>query len=90
MTKDINSPRLPAFKDKSRARKAEIPVWGIESLKEFMDETVTGLKGSATMVKKIEVPAAVHREGKLFRENAGQALDEVIGVLKENKVLEVE
>jgi len=89
VTKDINSPRLPAFKDKMSARKADIPVWGLDILKDYLDENGTGLKGSATMVKKIEVPAAVHREGKLWRDNLDTAVDEFIDIMIENKVMEV-
>jgi electron transfer flavoprotein beta subunit len=90
VTKDINSPRLPSFKDKMKSRKAEILVWGIEELKEHMDETETGRKGSATMVKKIEVPKAVHRKGLLWRENIDTALNEFVDILVDKKVIEVE
>lgn len=89
VTKDINSPRLPSFKNKMAARKAEIPVWGLDTLSEYMNESSVGLKGSATWVKKIEVPKAVKREGKLWRENIDSALDELIEVFAESKVLEV-
>lgn len=90
VTKDINSPRLPTFKDKMKSRKAEIPVWGLEELKDFINETDTGRQGSATMVKKIEVPKAVQREGLLWRENMDAALDEFVDVLVHKKVIEVE
>lgn len=89
VTKDINTPRLPSFKDKMKAKKAEIPVWGLDELRPHLDETKTGLKGSATMVKKIEIPQSLKREGKLYRDEAGLALDEIIGSLKTSKVLEV-
>lgn len=89
VTKDINNPRLPSFKDKMKSRKAEIPVWGLDDLSE-LDETMTGLKGSATMVKKIEVPKAVHREGKLWRDNLDGAMNEFVDILVDRKVVEVE
>lgn len=89
VTKDINNPRLPSFKNKMKARKAEIPVWGLDKMSEFIDETGAGLKGSATMVKKIEVPEAVHREGKMWREDINSALDEFTHILKDKKILEV-
>ena len=41
------------------------------------------------MVKKIEVPEAVHREGKLWREDINSALDEFTDILKDKKLLEV-
>ncbi|MBK5243148.1 electron transfer flavoprotein subunit beta/FixA family protein [Clostridium sp.] len=89
VTKDINYPRLPAFKDKMKARKAEITTWGLEELKDNLDESSTGIKGSGTVVKKIEVPAAVHREGKLWRDNLDDAMDEFLDIMIEEKVLEV-
>ncbi len=90
VTKDINSPRLPAFKDKMKSRKAVIPAWGMDELAEFLDETETGRKGSATMVKKIEVPKAVHRKGLLWRDNMDTALNEFMDILVDKKVIEVE
>ncbi len=90
VTKDINSPRLPTFKDKMKSRKAEIPVWGMEELKNFISETETGRQGSATMVKQIEVPKAVHRQGLLWRDNMDAALDEFVDILVDKKVIEVE
>ena len=89
VTKDINVPRLPSFKDKMKARKAEIEVWGEDELKDYLREDQIGLKGSATKVKRIEVPKAVLREGKLWRENQSEAVDAVIDLFKEKKVLEV-
>lgn len=89
VTKDINSPRLPSFKNKTKARKAEIPVWGLDKLSEFLDETMAGLKGSPTMVKKIEVPPVEKREGKLWRDNMGEAIEELVQVFEDKKVLEV-
>jgi electron transfer flavoprotein beta subunit len=89
VTKDINNPRLPSFKNKMKARKAEIPVWGIDNMSDYIDENGAGLKGSATWVKKIEVPKAVHREGKLWRDDINSALDEFTDILKDKKILEV-
>jgi electron transfer flavoprotein beta subunit len=89
VTKDINNPRLPSFKNKMKARKAEIPVWGLEKMSNYIDETGAGLKGSATWVKKIEVPKEVHREGKLWREDINAALDEFTDIMIDKKILEV-
>jgi electron transfer flavoprotein beta subunit len=88
VTKDINDPRLPSFKDKMKSRKAEIPVWGYETLEEYLNGEKIGIKGSPTVVKKIEVPKATTRKGKLWRENIDQAVDEMIEIFKEIKVLE--
>jgi electron transfer flavoprotein beta subunit len=90
VTKDINEPRLPSFKSKMAARKTEITVWGMEDLKDYLLEEETGFKGSWTKVKKIEVPATLKRDGKLWRNDAVvDALNEIANVLKEKNVLEV-
>ena len=89
VTKDINVPRLPSFKSKMKAKKAEIKVWSIEELKDYLSLEETGFKGSPTKVKKIEIPPSVKREGKVWRNEATDALDEIVNVLKEKKVLEV-
>lgn len=89
VTKDINVPTIPSFKNKMKARKAEIVKWGLEDLKEFMEVTEAGLKGSATKVKKIEVPKAHKREGKLYRDNPEKAFSEIYAELIQNRILEV-
>lgn len=86
VTKDINVPRMPTFKNKMKARKAEIKVLGVDDIKIAKEEV--GLKGSATKVKKIEVPPAVKREGKIWRENYSKAEDEIISIIKQKKILE--
>lgn len=89
VTKDINQPRLPSMKRKLSARKALIPVWGYEELQDYIREDEIGLQGSATKVKRIEVPPAVTRKGQVWRENADEAIDGLVEVLKKAKVLEV-
>lgn len=89
VTKDINVPRLPSFKDKMKARKAEIISWGEEELKDYLKEEQMGLRGSATKVKNIIVPKKLTREGKLWRENHLEAVDFLYDLFKEKKVLEV-
>jgi electron transfer flavoprotein beta subunit len=88
VTKDINSPRLPSFRGKMSARKAEIPVWGLEALQEYLDETMTGIKGSPTMVKRVEVPPAIKREGRVWRDNIDAGVDEFVEILVGAKVVE--
>ena len=87
VTKDVNVPRLPSFKNKMKARKAEITKWSYEDLKEIIDESKVGIKGSATKVKKIEIPSQLKREGKVFKNNNQEAVLEMLKVFKENKVL---
>ncbi|AYD39943.1 electron transfer flavoprotein subunit beta/FixA family protein [Clostridium fermenticellae] len=90
VTKDINEPRLPSFKNKMKARKAEIKVLTFDDLKEFLDEEKVGFKGSPTKVKKIEVPSVQQRQGRIFREaDTQKAEDELINIFRKNKILEV-
>lgn len=56
VTKDINTPRLPSFKSKLKARKAVIKKIGLEDLEGILSLEEVGFKGSPTKVKKIEVP----------------------------------
>lgn len=89
VTKDINHPRLPSFKNKMKARKAEIKVLKLEDLKEFLNEEDVGFKGSSTKVKKIEVPKIEKRQGKIYRESdTVKAENELIDIFKKIKVLE--
>lgn len=88
VTKDINVPRIPSFKNKIKARKAEFPVWGFEEFKDIISTQDVGLKGSPTKVKRIEVPKVVTRECKKEKDNIDLFLDEIIVELTKNKVLE--
>jgi electron transfer flavoprotein beta subunit len=72
-----------------KARKAEIPVVGLEGLEGFLNEEETGLKGSATRVRKIVIPESQERAGAVYRDDIPAALNALIEVLKDTKVLEV-
>ncbi|MFW6343997.1 MAG: electron transfer flavoprotein subunit beta/FixA family protein [Sediminispirochaetaceae bacterium] len=92
VTKDINSPRLPSFKAKAAARKAEITRWGAEALEEELSALgigieKLGIKGSPTTVRSIVIPPAVKREGKIFRGNLEEALQTVREVCREKHLL---
>lgn len=87
VTKDVNVPRLPSFKNKMKARKVEITKWGYADLKEVLDSSKIGIKGSPTKVKKIEVPQQSEREGNLYKENDEKAVEDILNVLKSCKVL---
>lgn len=87
VTKDVNVPRLPSFKNKIKARKAEITKWTYKDLKEIIDDTEIGIKGSPTKVKKIEVPSQEKREGRLYQDSHKKAIQDIINVLKVNKII---
>ncbi|OPL20017.1 MAG: electron transfer flavoprotein subunit beta [Candidatus Aegiribacteria sp. MLS_C] len=52
--KDANTPRLPSLRGKMKARKMEVPVWGIDDLGLTPDQV--GLDGSPTRVVRIMTP----------------------------------
>lgn len=86
VTKDVNIPRLPSFKDKIRARKAEITSWTYEDISEFVTSEEIGIKGSPTIVKKIEVPHLHKREGQQFRDDKAGAVFAFTEALANQKV----
>lgn len=88
VTKDINTPRLPSFKDKMRSRKAEFEQWGYDSINELIDSDLIGIKGSPTRVKKIVIPESSKREGKIWRDNnIDEGLSEILGICQEKNIL---
>ena len=77
VTKDINTPRLPTFRDKANARKAAIEVWGAEELSDIADRRRFGVRGSPTRVHKVMIPSEEGRKGKVFRNTVDEAIGEV-------------
>lgn len=88
VTKEINVPRMPSFRSKMKARSAIIVKWGAEDLAPDLTEGQAGLKGSSTRVKRIEVPPAARREGRHFRGESPEALDALLDVFLEKKLME--
>lgn len=70
VTKDLNTPRLPSFKDKMKARKAQIEKWSLNDMKNYISDECVGLQGSPTRVFRIEVPPALCRKCSLVRSEA--------------------
>jgi electron transfer flavoprotein beta subunit len=56
VVKEINEPRVPSFKAKLKAKKADIPVWSIDDL--GLNAADVGLSGSFTQVVKVFPPPA--------------------------------
>lgn len=86
VTKDLNQPRLPSFKDKMRAKKTEIETWGLEDLDGIKDEKV-GLQGSPTSIKKIEIAPDVSRKGEIFKDDVSESVDKLISKLRDDGIL---
>lgn len=81
VTKDINTPRLPTFRDKVKARKAEVQVWGAEELSSLTDKGRFGARGSPTKVHKVIIPSEEGRKGKIFKYIEDELLDEMLGTI---------
>lgn len=76
VTKDVNEPRLPSFKDKMKARKAEITTWGVEDIS--VDAEELGIRGSPTRVAKMVVPPPDKREPVVFRDEPRDAVNQLL------------
>lgn len=87
VTKDVNVPRLPTLEKKLESREAEIEEWGIDNLKETVDEEDVGLPGSPTSVNEIEIAPDVAREGETFRDEASRAVRKLISRLRDEGIL---
>ncbi len=77
VTKDINIPRLPAFRDRARARQMAVQMIGAAALSGTADVARFGVQGSPTKVYKVIVPSDEGRKGKIFRQASDEAVDEV-------------
>ncbi len=87
VTKDINVPRIPSFKDKMKARKAEIEHWGAAEIADFADPANLGLKGSPTRLNKVVIPSEEGRRGEVFRGSPEDAAKKVADALQALGVL---
>jgi len=77
VVKEINTPRMPNFSGKMKAKKMEIPLLTAEDI--YADEQRLGLKGSPTRVVKIFHPQ-VARKGKVVS-TAGDPASAVDGLV---------
>ena len=88
VVKEIADPRLPTLRGKQKARKADIPAWGVDDL-DVVPENL-GLKGSPTRVVKIFRPS-VTRECEMLQPTDGQSLedacDRVVAFLTKKELL---
>lgn len=87
VTKDVNVPRIPLFRNKKKAREAEIETWGLEDL--GVEKEKLGFNGSPTSVKEIEISPEVTREGRIFKGEVKQATAQLLRELSKDEVLEV-
>ena len=85
VVKEINEPRLPSFKGKMRAKKAEITVWDENAIGARTEDV--GLTGSPTMVSDVYNPPRREGGGEMIEaESAAEAAKIVVGKLRDLKL----
>ena len=77
LTKDVNIPRLPSFRDKAKARQVAVEVWGARELAGYADIKWCGVRGSPTRVHRVIIPSDENRKGRIFRNTIDEAIDEI-------------
>lgn len=77
VTKNIGKLQLPTVDRKLESREKEFPKMGLADMDDLAKED-TGFAGSPTKVAKIQVPKAVERESRVYRED----LDGFLQLLK--------
>jgi electron transfer flavoprotein beta subunit len=85
--KDIGTPRLATVRSKLKAKREEIPVWGLDEIEAKPEWT--GLKGSPTRVVKIDKPKLM-RKGEIItitsQEDIEAAADRFVEFLNEREL----
>lgn len=87
VTKDLNNPRLPTLRDKLRAMRAEITVWGYSDLVEEDIPQYFGLNGSPTRVIRVYAPTAERRKSQALSGTAHEVAQKILQILMENGLL---
>ncbi len=87
VTKDLNNPRLPTLRDKLRAMRAEITVWGYMDLAEEGSPRFFGLNGSPTRVIRVYTSVAEKRRSQVLSGTAHEVAQKIVQILMKNGVL---
>lgn len=88
VVKEVADPRLPTLRGKQRAKKIDVPTWGVNELD--VDPAKLGLNGSPTRVVKIFKPKVTRECEKLKavdEESVEQAATRVVEYLREKELL---
>ena len=88
VVKEIADPRLPTLRGKQRARRSEIPTWGVGELEVASDKI--GLNGSPTRVVKIFRPSVARQCEKIIPKDEqaiAEAADRLVAFLQEKELI---
>jgi len=78
VTKDANTPRLPTFRDKVKARQVAVEVKSTRELAAVADAARFGAPGSPTWVHRVLIPSAEYRKGRIFTGSVDEAVAEIV------------
>ena len=78
VTKDVNTPRLPTFRDKVNARKTKVEIWNAKDLSSVADAGRFGAAGSPTRVHRVTIPSEEGRKGQVFRDTRDKTMNELV------------
>ncbi len=81
VVKEINQPRMPSLRGRMRAKKVEIPSWGIEDLD--VDPEKIGLQGSPTQVVKIFTPQRKGEHKLITGDSADEMAEKLVSEIME-------
>jgi electron transfer flavoprotein beta subunit len=73
----INTPRLATLNGKLRGAAAQLVVWALSDLTDIKDPSWVGLKGSPTIVGKVDISSGFERHAKKVP-SAGDAVQELV------------
>jgi electron transfer flavoprotein beta subunit len=84
VTKEINVPRLPSFRNKMRARKTPVAIWTAHDI--YGEQNRFGLEGSPTRVVKV-FPPLPRLEGEILQGNPSDQAEALIHRLRDKGIL---
>lgn len=87
VTKNISRPKLPTVKRKLESLEIPVEQCSMQDLDGFLSEEETGFKGSPTKVLKIEIPKAIEKSNRVYREEFAEFLKSVTEALAEKGIV---
>lgn len=85
VTDEINKPRRPGMRGVLKARRAEIPQWGVTALN--LDSNRIGLDGSPTRVVGLSTPEFGRKKKEMLTGSISRQIDTLLNRLKENGII---